>query len=171
MPINFAAMFLASSAVSAVGSIAAGQAAKKSAELNAYNMRTERIQNEAIAVQRANDRYREFKLVESTNRALLSAASGRDIGGADRSVAAFLQRNRETAFTDIDRIESQRGMESVSAELRALSEQRRGRDLQASGVINAFTTIGSAMMQYDAIRMPTALAPTPSMRPQMNPRR
>lgn len=163
----FTLMFIASSAVSAGGSLAAGRAGAKSAELNAFNMRTERIQNEAIAIQRANDRYREFKLVESANRALLSAG-GRDISGSDRSVAAFLQRNRETAFNDIDRMESQRSMESVNMELQALSEQRRGRDIAASGIVQAFTTMGSAMMRYDAIRMPTSTTP---MRPVMNPRR
>lgn len=168
MPINFAAMFLASSVVSAGASIAGGIGASRSSKLNAFNMRTQRIQNEAIAIQRANDRYGEFKLAESANRALLSGVSGRDIGGADRSVAAFLQRNRETAFTDIERMESQRAMESMNIEMQALAERRRGRDALVSGVVNAFTTMGSSMMQYDAIRMPTT---TPSTRPQMNPRR
>jgi hypothetical protein len=148
----FTMMFIASSAVSAGASVAGGIGASRSSKLNAYNMETQRIQNEAVAVQRANDRYREFKLAESTNRALLSAVSGRDIGGADRSVAAFLQRNRETAFTDIERMESQRAMESMNAQMQAMSERRRGRDALASGVVNAFTTVGSAMMRYDAIK-------------------
>ena len=170
MPVDpFTMMFIASTVVSAGASVAGGIGAGKSAKLNAYNIRTQRIQNEAAAVQRANDRYREFKLAESANRALLSGAMGRDIGGADRSVSAFLQRNRETVFNDIDRMESQRNMESLNLMLQAFSEERRGRDAKISGVVDAFTTTGSAMMRYDSIRMPTATAgPT---RPTMNPRR
>lgn len=168
----FQMLFLAASAVSAVGGLAGAYGQAQSAKANAYNIQTQRIQNDAQATQRANDRYRQFKLAESANRALMAGAMGRDIGGEDRSVAAFLQRNRETAFRDLDRIESQRQMESLNFELQAQSELRRSRDVMASGVVNAFTSAATTMYQYDAIRMPSptsSLAPTRSLVPTMRP--
>lgn len=168
----FTIAFLASSAISTVGGLvgAAGQA--KAAKLNAFNMETQRVQNDAIAAQRANDRYEQFKLAESANRALMAGAMGRDLGGADRSVAAFLKRNRESAFQDMDRIETQRQMDSLNMQMQAASERRRAGDIMASGVVNAFTSVGTTLMGYHQIKMPTtsALAPTSSMRPMMRPR-
>jgi len=150
----FPALFIASSIVSTVGGFAGAQGQAASAELNAFNIETQKVRNEGLAIQRANDRYRQFKLAESANRALLSGAMGRDIGGADRSVAAFLQRNRETAYRDLDRMESQKEMESLNYEIQAASERRRAGDIRASGFVNAFTSVTSTLMRYEQIRMP-----------------
>ena len=167
----FPMLFLAASAVSAAGSLAGAYGQAQSAKANAYNIQTQRIQNDAQATQRANDRYRQFKLAESANRALMAGAMGRDIGGEDRSVAAFLRKNRETAFRDLDRIETQRQMDSLNFELQAQSERRRARDVMFSGVVNAFTSAATTMYQYDAIRgpSPSKLAPTRSLVPTMRP--
>lgn len=174
----FQFLALASSAVSAVGSLAAAQGQAQSAELNAFNIETQKVQNDANSFQAANDRYREFKLAESANQALLGGAMGRDIGGADRSVAAFLERNRETAFRDLDRLESQRQAEALNYQMQAASERRRAADVRMSGVINAFTTMSSALMEFQNVRMPaepsaasTSLAPLTSPRPTRNPLR
>lgn len=166
---------LISSAVSAVGSLAAAQGQAQSAELNAFNIETQKIQNDANSFQAANDRYREFKLAESANRALIGGAMNRDIGGADRSVAAFLERNRETAFRDLDRMESQRQAEALNYQMQAAGERRRAADVRMSGVVNAFTTMSSALMDFQNVRMPqnpspSSLAPVTSPRPTMNPR-
>jgi hypothetical protein len=170
----FTIAFIVTSVVSAGASIAGGIGQKKAAELNAFNMETQRVQNDAIAAQRSNDRYEQFKFAESANRALMTGAMGRDLGGADRSVAAFLKRNRETAFQDLDRIETQRQMDALNYQMQAASERRRGRDAMVSGVVDAFTSSTSAMMRYDQIRMPSSssgsgLAPSSSMRPMMRP--
>lgn len=169
------ALFLISSAVSTVGGLmgAAGQAA--SARANAFNIETQKEMNDAAAMQRANDRYEQFKLAESANRALLGGAMGRDISGEDRSVAAFLKRNRESAFSDMDRMEMQRQMEGLNFDIQAASERRRASDVMMSGVVNAFSSAASTMMRYDMIRMPSAasgsaFAPMSSPRPMMRPR-
>lgn len=150
----FQALFLAGSLISTAGGLMGAQGQAASAQLNAFNIETQKVRNEALATQRANDRYRQFKLAESANRALLSGAMGRDIGGADRSVAAFLQRNRETAYRDLDRMESQKQMESLNYEIQAASERRRAGDIRMSGLVGAFTSLTSTMMRYEQIRMP-----------------
>lgn len=169
----FEFLAIAAAVVSAGSQVAGGIGARKSADLNAENIKTQRIMNEAAAMQRANDRHDQFKFAESANRALLSGAMGRDISGADRSVAAFLRRNRETAFSDIGRIEDQTQMESLNLDLQAASERRRGREAQISGIIGAFTTMAGAYDSYDRTRFspkPTAFAPTSSPRPTLRPR-
>jgi len=171
----FQALFLISSAVSAAGSFAGAQGQAASAELNAFNIETQKTQNDANSFQAANDRYREFKLGESVNRALLAGSMGRDIGGADRSVAAFLERNRETAFRDLDRMESQRQAEALNYQMQAGSERRRAADLRGSAVVGVFTSAASTILNYQSIFMPTdsatstALAPTTSPRPTVRP--
>jgi hypothetical protein len=168
------ALFLATSAISTVGGLMGAASQARSAKLNAFNIETQKVQNDAIAAQRANDRYEQFKLAESANRALLAGSMGRDIGGADRSVAAFLKRNRETAFQDLDRMETQRQMEAFNFQMQAASERRRASDVMMSGVVNAFTSVGSTLMGYQQIKMPSpssgsAFAPSSSMRPIMRP--
>lgn len=168
----FTIAFLASSAVSAVGGLMGAASQAASAEANAFNVETQKELNDAAAMQRANDRYEQFKLAESANRALLGGAMGRDLG-EDRSVAAFLKRNRESAFRDMDRMEMQREMESLNFDIQAASERRRAQDIMMSGVVNAFSSAATTMMRYDAIRMPTQatpLAPASSPRPMMRPR-
>lgn len=183
----FTIAFLGSSALSIFGGMSQARAQAdqmrrqaQAAEVNAFNIDTQKIQNDAIALQRSNDRYRDFKLAESANRALFSGAMGRDIGGADRSVAAFLRRNRETAYEDMDRITTQGQMEGLNIQMEAAGERMRAADLrmgaksvQQSGVINAFTSAATTMMRYDAIRMPTGAptryAPTSSPRPAPRP--
>lgn len=187
----FTIMFLVSSGLSIAGGLSQSRAQAdqmrrqaQAAEVNAFNVDTQKIQNDAIALQRSNDRYRDFKLAESANRALLTGAMGRDIGGSDRSVAAFLKRNRETAYEDMDRITTQGQMEGLNIQMEAAGERMRAADLrmgaksvQQSGVINAFTSAATTMMRYDAIAMPTGAptgaptgyAPTSSPRPAPRP--
>lgn len=166
------ALMLAGSAVSAGAQVAGGIGASRSAALNAEMMKSQRIANEAAAMQRANDRYDQFKFAESANRALLAGSMGRDIGG-DRSVAAFLQRNRETAFKDMERIDAQAQMDSLNSNIQAAAERRAGRDAMMSGVVGAFTTMATAYDRYDRARftpnVSTSGAVLASPRPQPRP--
>jgi len=171
----FAALGLMSSVFSAMAGMGAANAQARSAELNAENIETEKIMNDAIAYQRSNDRFREYELADSANRALMGGSMGRDIG-ADRSVQAFLQRNRETVGRDMDRIDVQRNMEGLKLNMQAASERRRASDIRASGAVNAFTTIVGGLMNFQDTRFnpsrtggmnSTSLS---SMRPLPNPR-
>lgn len=162
--------------LSAAAQMQAGRRAQRAAETNAYNMETDRVLNKAAAVDAANRRYEQFRFAESANKALISA-SGRDIGGADRSVEAFLRRNRETAFEDISAIANQEVMESYKIMQQAYSERMRGRDAMQAARVGAFTTIASALLNYQSTLAPSGagggsnLAPRTSPTPTMNPRR
>jgi len=168
----FPMLMLAASAVSAGAQIAGGIGASRSAALNAEMMKSQRIANEAAAIQRANDRHDQFKFAEAANRAMLGGTMGRDIDG-DRSVEAFLRKNRETAFSDIDRMEDQRRMESLNMDMQAMSERRRGKDAMLSGVVGAFTTMAGALDRYDRAKFnPQPIrggAPMSSPRPLARP--
>ena len=161
------------SLLSAAAQLQAGKVRQRAAETNAFNIETDRVLNKAAAVNAANERDRQFKFADSANKALISA-SGRDIGGRDRSVEAFLERNRETAFKDISAIANQEIMESYKLTQQAYAERARGRDAMQAARVGAFTTIASALLNYQATLAPSggsSLAPRTSPVPTMNPRR
>lgn len=162
--------------LSAAAQLQAGRVQQRAAETNAFNIETDRVLNKTAALNASNQRKRQFEFADSANRALISA-SGRDIGGADRSVEAFLRRNRETAFEDISAIADQEVMESYKIMQQAYAERMRGRDAMQAARVGAFTTIASALLSYQNTLAPSGtaggsnLAPRTSPTPTMNPRR
>lgn len=115
---------LASAGVAAAGQAAAGRAAEEEAKLTAFNIGTEKEMNKIQAMQAAQARREEYDLATSTNIAAF-AAMGRDIG-SDRSVQAFLERQKEILGQDIGRIQTQTQFENLSADMRANIERLRG---------------------------------------------
>ena len=172
-------LFLASSLISAGGSLLGGIGAKKSAELAAYNVETQRILGEAEARARSNQRMEEYRANLSANIASFAAA-GRDIGGMDRSVKAFLDKQREIAFTDVARSEFMSEQESARLRAEAAATRREGKARAVSGAIGAFTTIAGGLYDYNQIRIGSggsggstsslsSFAPTTSLRPRARP--
>ena len=123
-PITIA--MIGSSALNVFGQISAGQAAKEAADLNAFNIKTDKVLNEAQAMQQARARKEEYDLATSANIAAFYAA-GRDVG-SDKSVQAFLERQQELVGDDIGRIARQKNMNAMKAEMQAMAEKRRGRN-------------------------------------------
>jgi len=172
----FAAIGLMTSVVSAMAGMSAAEGQARAAELNAENIETEKLMNDVVAYQRSNDRFREYELADSANRALMGGSMGRDLG-EDRSVQAFLNRNRETVGRDMQRIDVQRNMEGLKLDMQAASERRRASDIRASGTVNAFTTIVGGLMNYQDTRFApsrtggmNSTSLSSSMRPLPNPR-
>ena len=145
-------LMLASSLISAGGSLLGGIGAKKSAELDAYNIETQRILSEAEAKNRSNQRMDEYRFNLSANIASFAAA-GRDIGGMDRSVKAFLDRQKEVAFTDVARSEFMSEQESARMRAEAAATRSEGKARLASAAIGAFTTIAGGLYDYNQIRV------------------
>ncbi len=166
------ALFLASSAISAGGSLLGGIGAKKSADLEAYNIETQRILSEAEAKARSNQRMEEYRSNLSANIASFAAA-GRDIGGLDRSVKAFLERQKEIAFTDVSRSEFMSEQESARLRAEAAATRREGKARAISGAIGAFTTLAGGLYDYNQIKIgsggSSGLAPATSLRPRARP--
>lgn len=169
----FTIMMLASTAISAGGQLLAGKQAKDAAQLNAYNLETERTVSKAEALQRHNDRLEQYRANLSSNIASF-AAMGRDVG-SDRSVAAFLERQKQIASSDTTRSDFMGMMESMKLTSQAAAVRAEGRAQQQSAIIGAFTTLGQGLYQYSQVRAPSAsntsssLAPTTSLRPRARP--
>ena len=144
-------IFLAMSAISAVGQVAAGMGAQQEAQLNAFQMETQKKQNKAAALQQARARREEYDLATSANIAAF-AASGRDIG-ADRSVEAFLERQKQIIGQDVGRIDQQAQLENSRLSLAAMTERRRGRNALYSSLFSAVGTVGEGYYKYKTVEV------------------
>ncbi len=128
---------------SAFGQIAAGQAAREASDLNAFNIKTDKVLNEVQAIQRARARKEEYDLATSANIAAFYGA-GRDVG-SDKSVQAFLERQQELVGDDLGRIARQKNMDAMKAEMAAMAEKRRGRNAYTASLFNAAGTIAQGV--------------------------
>jgi hypothetical protein len=150
MPIDpFTAIFLASSATSAFGQIQAGRAERLASQLTAFRTETEGELNKAMALQRANARREEYNQATSANIAAFSI--NRDIG-SDRSVEAFLNRQKEIVAQDLGRLDTQASFEVAKYKAAAATEIRRGKNAQRASLFSAVGTLGSSAYQYDQVR-------------------
>ena len=137
---------LASTALSIGGQLFGAKAARDAAKLNAYNIETQRIMSQAEAAQRHNDRLEQYRSNLSANLASF-AAQGRDIG-SDRSVAAFLEKQKEIAASDTARSDLMGFMEASKLRAEAAAVRMEGRAQQTSAVIGAFTTLAGGLHRY-----------------------
>jgi hypothetical protein len=166
-------LFLASSLISAGASVVGGISANRTAKFNAwqsefagrlegFNIETERKLAMAEAAQNHNDRLELYRENLSANIATFSAA-GRDIGGADRTVAAFLTRQQEVAAGDTSRsdfmaqiVSQKMQAEALSAKAggaqRAAAIRAEGKAAAISGMIGAFTTTAGGLYNYNLIK-------------------
>jgi len=153
MPGPFAAflpyLVAGSSAVSALGQLQAGRAQRLASELTAFRTETEGELNKAMASQRANARREEYNQATAANIAAFSI--NRDIG-SDRSVEAFLNRQKEIVAQDLGRLDTQAAFESAKYKAAAAAEIRRGKNVQRASLFSAIGTLGSGAYQYDQAR-------------------
>jgi len=145
-------MMLLASGVQAGSSILGGIGAKKAADLNAFSLETERKLGEAEALQRSNDRMELYRSNLSANIASF-AAQGRDIG-ADRSVSAFLNKQREIAVSDTARSDFMSMMQSMQLTQKAAAVRTEGRASLVAGFTDAFTTMAGAQNKYSQTKTP-----------------
>lgn len=141
----FTIAMLASSAVGAAGQLAAGQAQRRAADLNAFNIETDRVRSQAEALQRHNDRLEQYRSNLSANIASFSAA-GRDI--SDRSVKAFLEKQKQIAADDTKRSDFMGFAEAARLRQEATATRIEGRAQQQAATIGAFTTLASGLSDY-----------------------
>jgi len=143
-------MMIGSSAVSAVGQIAAGRAQQQASQLNAFQIETDKEMNKVQALQASRARREEYDLATSTNVAAFSAA-GRDVG-TDRSVEAFLERQKEVIAQDVGRIDQQTQFENMKASMAAMAERRRGRNALTAAMFSAVGTASEGIYRYQTTR-------------------
>jgi hypothetical protein len=141
---------LIAAGIGAVGQIAAGQAQKQASELNAFQIETDKEMNKVQALQASRARREEYDLATSTNVAAFSAA-GRDVG-TDRSVEAFLERQKEVIAQDVGRIDQQTQFENMKASMAAMAERRRGRNALSAAMFSAVGTVSEGIYRYQTTR-------------------
>ena len=142
------ALMIAATAVSAGGQILGGIGAKKSSDLNAFNIETDKKLNKVQAMQESEARRADYDLATASNIAAF-AAMGR--AQSDNSVQAFLKRQRETFGEDIGRAQMQTAMQSRKSDIAASTERRRGKNTLLASTISAAGTIGQGAMDYDRV--------------------
>jgi len=143
-------MMLGSSVLSAGAEIAGGIGARRTSRLNAFNMETEAKLNKTQAMQMAQARMDEYEVASSSNIAAFAAA-GRDIG-SDRSVKAFMDRQKEIVGKDLGRIDTQSQFEQVQSRQQAAGERRAGRDAQTASLFSAADTLSSGIYKYQTAK-------------------
>jgi len=146
----FPLLMLASAGLSAGAQIAGGIGARRTAQLNAFNMETEAKLNKAQAMQMAQARMDEYEMASSSNIAAFAAA-GRDIG-SDRSVKAFMERQKEIIGKDLGRMDTQAQFEQVQSRQQAAGERRAGRDAQTASLFSAADTLSSGIYKYQTAK-------------------
>lgn len=142
-------LLLIATAIKAGGTILGGIGAKQEAELTAFNIETEKRQNQVAAMQQARARRDEYDLATSSNIAAFSAA-GRDIT-ADRSVQAFLEKQKEVAAQDIGRIATQTNVEDLRSDMMAMAARRQGRNALYASLFSAAGTVGEGLYRAEQV--------------------
>lgn len=150
-PITIA--MLGSTAFSAFGQLLSGGAKKEGAELDAFNIETDRELGKAQAIANSNNRLEVYMQNMSTNIASF-AASGRDIG-ADRSVSAFMQRQKEIVGKDLESNATMALIEENKATAQANAVRAEGRAAKQSATIGALTSIASGAFKYYDVKTTT----------------
>ena len=145
-----AALMLGSTAISVFGDLYAGQAAKETADLNAFNIETEAELGKAQAMQMAQARMDEYESASSANIASFAAA-GRDIG-SDRSVKAFMDKQKEIIGKDIGRMGTQSQMELIKGRQQAAAERTAGRAAKTASLFSAASKATSGLANYQTAK-------------------
>lgn len=144
-----AGLQLFGSAISAFSAIQQGKAAKTQAYAEAQQYKAERQMNELQTQQRHNDRLASYNSALATNEAWFAFA-GRD--ASDRSVRAFLDRQKEIAYTDLSRSATQGFMESEKLRYQSDLSILRGRNAYRAGMMSAASSITSGLFKYQQIK-------------------
>ena len=144
------------SAFSAKGQADAGQAEKEEADLNAFNIKTDKKLNSVEADQVALSIKRDFDTAMEANIAALSA-TGRDVGSS-MTIKAFLEKQKETAYEDISRTQNQKHWANIKADMASLAEGRRGRNARTASLYRAAGTLYQGYDNYKSTAAPKGTA-------------
>jgi|TARA_E500000318_G_scaffold1125_2_gene1461 hypothetical protein len=136
-------------AISAYSTIQGGRAARADANRQAALYEREKQLNKLETLQRHNDRLNQYDAALATNTAWFSFL-GRD--ASDRSVRAFLDKQKEVAYTDITRSELQGFIEGERLGMQADLVRTRGRNQQRASQLSALSSITSGLFRYQQIK-------------------
>ena len=143
-------LLAASAGLQIFGQISAGKAQQEASRLNAFQIKTDQALNKTQAMQMSRARKEEYDLATSANIAAFAAA-GRDIG-SDRSVQAFLDRQKEIISQDTSRIDQQIQFQNMKSKSAAMAERRRGDNALTASLFSAVGTASQGIYQYETVK-------------------
>lgn len=143
-------LLAASTGLQVFGLISGGKAAEETAKLDAFNIDTQKLLSKTEALQRHNDRLAQYKFNTKANIAAFYAA-GRDVG-SDKSVAAFLSRQKEIASQDAARSDLMGYFEQMKLAQQAATTRIEGRSRRQAANISAITSLVKGASQYNDSR-------------------
>ena len=149
MAINFAAIQAIGTGLSVVSALQSGRAAKRQAQIEQEQRRFQAklTKNEAAAA--ANQRLREFDSAQSSNIAF-AAFMNRD--PSDRSMKAFMDRQKEVAYTDAEMIESTGLIKATQQRMLADAAGVRGRNALIGSYLDAGSAVTSGLWRYEVYK-------------------
>ena len=139
----------AGQAISALGSILGGIGRQQEAQLNAFNMDTEKVLNDAQAIEVVNARRREYDLATESN--IATFYKGGD-ASASRSVEAFLKASKEIFADDASSVANQTFRENLKLEMAKQTEKRRGRNALIASFFDAASTAAEGYVGYKRVK-------------------
>jgi len=136
---------IAMTGLSALSSIQEGKARASEARFNAKQLEQSAKQSEIEGLQRANIRMREYETARSANTAFAAFLS-RD--PSDNSMKAFMDRQKEIAFSDVAAVETQSRAEASQSRTMAGMERSKGSSAMTSGLLGAGTSVATGFWRY-----------------------
>ena len=127
------------------GSISAGRAAKREAEFNRQQLKFKSKLQKIEAQEKANLRLRDFDSAQASNLAF-AAFIGRD--PSDRSMKAFMDRQKQIAYEDASALESGALIAASQTRRMAAMEGVRGRNAIVQSYFNAGSAITTGLYRY-----------------------
>jgi len=121
----------------------AGQVAKQESELNVFNMETDKLWKDAMAIEQFNLRWDEYEF----NKSAHIAAFSKTLDTNSMSVAAFMDANKEKLGKDVSILSQQRSAERAREGFAIGTERRRGQNAAMSGMMRGMSTIAQGL--YD----------------------
>lgn len=141
---------IAMTGLSALSSIQEGKARASEASFNAKQLEQSAKQSEIEGLQRANIRMREYETAKSANTAFTAFLS-RDV--SDRSMKAFMDRQKEIAFSDVAAVETQSRAEVSQSRTMASMERAKGRTATTAGFLGAGTAIATGFWRHEQYKV------------------
>lgn len=155
MAINFAAIQAIGTGLSVVSALQSGRAARNQAAFEQQQLAFKAKQDEIVSLERINIRNAQFAANESVNRSAFFSGLGRD--PSDRSVKAFLAKQKDMASKDVGTIESQTFIEASQTRLASAAAGARGRAAYYSSLLGAGSAVASGLFRYEEYKTTRSL--------------
>ena len=135
--------------ISVVSSIYSGRAAKRQAQIEQEQRRFQAKLTKIEAAAAANQRLRELDSAQASNIAF-AAFMNRD--PSDRSMKAFMDRQKEVAYTDAEMIESTGLIKATQQRMLADAAGVRGRNALIGSYLDAGSAVTSGLWRYEVYK-------------------